>query len=209
MTMITDRFVVSLAILLGAVGPNAMAQAERTDTLSNSAYCARAAAMLDRGASGEAYYRALSDIQNCGGTGAVALRKQWQQPPTDTIALRLLGEVSPQLRDRHLLDAVLTAFRDASRPRDVRFAALEALVGYYEPGLGLAFSEPHIPVQHGSAYVALSFGDPSTTEPGPTPLTARARHDILQALQQAGTSDPDQRMRLIAKYLHSCLVDRS
>jgi hypothetical protein len=209
MTMITDRFVVSLAIMLGTVGPNAMAQAERTDTLSDSAYCARAAAMLDRGASGEAYYRALSDVQNCGGTGAVALRKQWQHPPTDSIALRALGEVSPQLRDRHLLDAVLTVFRDPTRLREVRFAALEALVGYYEPGLGLAFTEPHIAVQHGSAYVALSFGDPSTTEPGPTPLTARARHDILQALQQAGASDPDERMRLIARFLHSSLAERS
>jgi hypothetical protein len=28
-------------------------------------------------------------------------------------------------------------------------------------------------VQHGSAYVMLSYGDPSSTESGPTPLTPR------------------------------------
>lgn len=209
MTMIADRFLVSLAILFGTVVPDAIAQGERTDTLSNAAYCARAAAMLDRGASGDAYYRAVSDLQNCGGPGSVALRKQWQQPPADTIALRLLGDVSPQLRDRPLLDAVLTVFRDPSRPRELRFAALDALVGYYEPGLGVAFTEPHTPVKHGSAYVMLSYGDPSSVESGPAPLTARARQDILQVLQQAGAGDPDERMRLIASYLHSRLVDRT
>jgi hypothetical protein len=207
--MTTNQFLLGLTVLLGAPASSALAQVERTDTLSNAAYCARAATMLERGANKEAYYQAIADLQDCGATGIRAYQKLWRQPPTDSIALQALGKLSPQIRDRHLLDVVLTAFRDASRPREVRFAALDALVGYYEPGLGLAFTEPQIAVKHGSAYVMFSYGDPSSTEAGPTPLTAQARRDILQALKHAGAGDPDERVRLIATYLHSRLAERS
>jgi hypothetical protein len=119
--------------------------------------------------------------------------------------VRLLGEVTPRLRDRQVFDAVLRAFRDTVRTRDLRLAALEALMGYYEPGLGARSVEPALAVEHGSAYVMMGQGDPVATYPGPAPLGAGSRGQILQALEQVGKRDPDDRVRLISTYVHSRL----
>lgn len=84
-----DRNLVVLAALAGAAAPVARGQEPGSDTLSRATICERATTVLKRGARGEAYSGALSDLPACS-----------------------LG------------------------PCAVRLAALEALVGYCEPGLG-------------------------------------------------------------------------
>jgi hypothetical protein len=68
------------------------------------------------------------------------------------------------------------------------------------------FTEPAQPVQHGSAYVMLGQGDPPTTRKGPTPLAARVRGVVLEAVQRVGTADTDERLRLISAYVHTRLA---
>lgn len=201
----TYRNLFLLAVFSGAAASKVTAQ-EAGDTLSRATVCERAERSIQGGKVDETYYTAVSNLPNCKAAGARVLRAQWQQPPSDTVAVRLLGEVTPRLRDRQVFDAVLTTFRDPHQPRNVRLAALEALMGYYQPGLGASFPEPEQPVQHGSAYVMMGAGDPPTTQKGPSALTVGVRAEILEALGQVGKQDPDERVRLISAYIQTRLA---
>jgi hypothetical protein len=114
--------------------------------------------------------------------------------------------VTPQLRDRQVLNAVLRVFRDSGRPRALRLAALEALMGYYQPGLSVKYVEPIKSVKHGSAYVMVGRGEGATTTSRTSPLTPASRKEILLTLQQAGAGDRDERVRQISAYIHDRLV---
>jgi len=203
--MIIHRTLFVTAALLGATIADVMAQEWVVDTLSRAAICRRAATSLHgRPAAGD-YSNAVSELPSCATAGAQGLRAQWQQPPSDTAAQRVLGEVTPRLRDRQVFDAVLAAFRDPGRSRTVRLAALEALMGYYQPGLSVKYVEPVQAVNHGSAYVMAGWGDKTTTS-GATPLSTDTRGEILAALDQVGNQDPDERLRLISTYIRTRLT---
>jgi hypothetical protein len=141
----------------------------------------------------------------CSAVGVAALRTQWVQAPGDIIAVRILGEVTPRLRDQFLFETVLAVYSDGSRRRPVRLASLESLVGYYQPGLVLRYVEPEFPVQHGSAYVMVGWSDTETSN-GTAPLSSDTRSKILAALDQVGKKDRDERLGLISGYIRSRLV---
>jgi hypothetical protein len=205
-----DSIVAGTVLLTAALtnlgGRPLVAQATQGDTLSHATVCSRAASTVQSGAHGQSYYHALADLTTCPTEGSTGLAGAWQKAPSDSIAIRILGEASPRLRDRDVLQAVLTAFRDPGRPQAVRLAALEALVGYYQPGMAVRYTEPSRPVRSGSAYVMLGRGDPPSVRNGQKPLSAGARQDILQALAAVGASDPDDRVSLIAGYVRDRLT---
>jgi hypothetical protein len=188
--------VVGLALLM----PFRLAAQEVPDS-SLASVCDRAAATVAREHSGQQYYLAVSDVASCPQRGAPALIGQWQRPPRDTVALRVLGEVSPRIRDGELFLAVRQVFMDPTRPRLERLAALNALVGYYNPRLSLRFPEPGHGNLPGSAYVMIGMGNPVITRPGGTPLTATVQQDVLRVLSEVGSTDPDERVRKIASYV--------
>jgi hypothetical protein len=194
----------TILLFLPLVGPACTAAAQET-SVDPSPVCERATQNVQRSAQGEAYSSAIGDLPSCGAAGVRALKSLWGQPPSDTAAVRVLGEATPRLRDQQMFNEVVSVFQNTSRPREVRLAALEALVGYFQPGLALKFTEPDEPVQHGSAYVMLGQGDPPTTRNGPTPLAARVRGDVLEAVQRIGKEDKDERLRLISAYIHTRL----
>jgi hypothetical protein len=191
--------------LLGTTIGHGMAQERVVDTLSRAGICQQAATALNGRPNLASYANAISELPACATRGAQELRAEWEQPPSDTTAQRILGEVSPQLRDRQVFDAVLAAFRDSGRPPSIRLAALEALVGYYQPGLFVEYREPALAVNHGSAYVMVGWGDKTTTS-GVSPLSTDTRGEILAALDQAERRDPDQRLRLISAYIRTRLA---
>lgn len=201
MSRIFQRQIGFVGITLLAFMPLRLAaqQSPASDS-SLTPVCDRAATTLAR-STGEQYYRAVSDVASCPDVGAQALAAQWQRPPRDTVALRLLGEVSPRIRDRQVFTTVKQVFTDPSRPRVQRLAALNTLSGYYNPRLSLRFPEPGRPDLSGSAYVMIGMGNPLTTRPGVTPLAATVQQEILAALREIGTSDSDERVRKIASYL--------
>jgi hypothetical protein len=182
-----------------------MAQEGVVDTLSRAAICEQATRTLHDRPSAARYASTVSELPACPAAGAAALRAQWAQPPGDTTAVRVLGEVTSRLRDRPLFETVLAAFRDPARPRTVRLAALEALMGYYQPGLLVKYVEPVQAVNHGSAYVMVGWGDETTTS-GATPLSTDTRGEILTALDQVGKQGPDERLRLISSYIRTRLT---
>jgi hypothetical protein len=203
--MSSSRTLMVAIVFLGATGGKAVSQENVSDTLSRAAICERATKTLHGQPTAVKYSGTVSELPACHTAGVKELRAQWAHPPRDTAAVRVLGEVTPQLRDRDLFETVLAAYRDASRPQQARLAALVALVGYYQPGLGLVFVEPKVPVQDGSAYVRVSYGDPATTK-GPSPLSAGTRGQILAALDEVGKRDSDERLRSISAYIHTRLA---
>jgi hypothetical protein len=205
------RCIVAGTVLLTAAltnlgGRPLMAQAAEGDTLSHATVCSRAATTVRSGAHGQPYYQAVADLTTCPSEGSAGLAGAWQKAPSDSTAIRILGEATPRLRDRDVLQAVLIAFRDPGRPQAVRLAALEALVGYYQPGMGVRYTEPDRPVRSGSAYVMLGRGDAPSVRSGRKPLSAGTRQEILQALAAVGASDPDDRVSLIAGYVKGRLT---
>jgi hypothetical protein len=203
--MTIDRIGLVMAALLGTTAANAVAQEGVVDTLSRAAICESAIATLGRRPTATTYSSAVSELPACPAAGATALRGQWEQLPADTIDVRVLGEVTPRLRDRQVFESVLAVYRDGSRPRAARLAGLEALVGYYQPGLVVEYVEPKMQLQHGSAYVRVGWGDPTTTT-GAIPLSTGTRGEILAALDEVGKQDPDDRLRLISVYIRTRLV---
>jgi hypothetical protein len=200
--MTFHRTLLVMATLMGATAASAVAQ---EDTLSRAAICDQANATLQRRPAAATYASAVSELPACRAAGAEALRAQWEQLPADTVEVRVLGEVTPRLRDRQVFESVLAAYRDGSRPRAARLAALEALVGYYQPGLVVEYVEPKLRLQHGSAYVRVGWGDPTTTT-GAIPLSTGTRGEILAALDLVGKQDQDERLRLISAYIRTRLA---
>jgi hypothetical protein len=198
-----------LFLLSGGMIPTASAQESVVDTLTRAGICARAAQRLQQGVSGQAYFGAVAALPYCPATGGQVLRQQWEHPPSDTVEQRVLGEVTPRLRDHQVFEAVLRVFRDPSRPRELRLAALRALMGYYQPGLKASFVDREVQVDYGGAYVLMGRGDSTTTPSRSAPLTAGSRGEILQAIKQVAAQDPDKRVRLIAAYIHDRLVGMS
>ena len=194
-----------LAALMGTTAGSAASQEGVVDTLSRAAICDQAIRALRGRPTGEAYAGAVSELPACSSAGASALRVQWSQLPTDSADVRMLADVTPRLRDRSVFKDVLSVYRDPSRPRNARLAALQALMGYYQPGLIVVYVEPKVPVQHGSAYVRVGGGDPITSN-GPTPLSANTRGEILTALDQVAKQDSDERLRLISAYIRTRLA---
>jgi hypothetical protein len=206
MRRIVAGTVLLTAALTNLGGRPLMAQASQGDTLSHATVCSRAASAVESGAQGRSYYHAVADLTTCPTEGSASLARAWQKAPSDSTAIRILGEATPRLRDRDVLQAVLITFRDPGRSQVVRLAALEALVGYYQPGMGVRFTEPSRPVRSGSAYVMLGRGDAASVRSGRKPLSAGARQEILQALAAVGASDPDDRVSLIAGYVKDRLT---
>jgi hypothetical protein len=203
--MITDRIVLVLAALSATTAGKAVGQDRVVDTLSRAGICEQAKRTLQDRPSGQRYASTVSELPACATDGAAALRAQWAQLPGDTALVRVLGEVTPRLRDRSLFESVLGVYRDASRPLHARLAALNSLVGYYKPGLIVVYVEPEVAVQHGSAYVLVGRGDPTAIN-GAVPLSSGTRGQILAALDQVAQQDPDARLRLISAYIRTRLA---
>lgn len=197
--------VILAATLINAEGHPLLAQVTGEDTTSRAMLCARAASNLKDGVQAQPHYEALADVATCPSEGSATLVEAWRKTPTDTAALRLLGEITPRIRDRDLFRTVLSTFLDRGQPRAVRLAALEALVGYYQPGLAVRYTEPAHPVRSGSAYVMLGQGEPPVVVTGRTSLTSSVRQEILQALATVGSGDHDERVSLIAEYMRNRL----
>src|SRR5262249_32049601 len=128
MTSVTRREIV-IAMLLAAAGPIPVrlgAQALSGDT-SMAHACAKAVTALDRGQSREATYQAIGQLQTCPNAGG-HLASQWRKPKTDTVAMRLLGQVSGRVSDQRLFEVVQQTALDVSRPRELRREAIRALV---------------------------------------------------------------------------------
>ena len=128
--MTTSRFWAILPLLLVAPFNSAAAQGESGDVhLRNR--CRQYAQYLDVGPKHPLYEEALSGIVQCDETGGSALVDSWSQATeADSASMGRLIYVSSRLRDRTLLDGLLTQIADPARSRRIRMGVLMVLVSH-------------------------------------------------------------------------------
>lgn len=201
--VMTNRRIVFWTLAVVGVALPAGASAQR-DTIVAAA-CAEALSALQRGIQGDAYRRTVLSFYSCPDAGARALAAEWTHPPGDSLARRTLVAVSWNIQDRRIYDAVTQVVRNGGASRDLRLDAIEVLVGYFDPCLGIRFQTPEPGIL--APPVALGERYHGSAKPGAQPLLVSVRADVLNTLRQVGATDRDEVVGKIATYLAERLAE--
>jgi len=166
-----------------------------------AAYCARREAAIESRTGGSGYYLAFNAIQDCP-NGPRVLAEQWASPPSDSVALRLLGQVGANVLDQRVFDAARAVVANEGARRDVRLAAMDVLVGHYDPCLSLWIQVKSLPDAAGhSVVVWLLQSEHNLRRRGSEPLPSSVRDDVLATLDAAAASGPDSVVHEAARRL--------
>ena len=112
-----------------------------------------------------------------------------------------LRRASTQLADVDLLNAVLAVLQDASRPIFTRRAALEVVVAHYAPYYTVSNYTWNEPESSGLGMLTDTY-----QIPGAHPVTDLDRTRIVSILAAMGTSEPDARLRAVARAIAAELI---
>jgi hypothetical protein len=190
----------TLSVLLLVLPGCLWAQRGGADNGARAA-CERARAGLSPRADVAEVRRSVVDIQGCPDTAAIALGEAWNSPPTDSVALRLLGEVSGRISDRRLLSAVTRVAKDSGRPLEERLAAFRALAAYVVPGATLLYQNLGKPDLPGVGYVMMGAVSHPVVLPGREALTPSDQSAAVETLENLGATDTNPQIRAIASYI--------
>ena len=105
-----------------------------------------------------------------------------------------LRRASTKLADVELLNAVLGVLQDASRPMFTRRAALEVVVAHYAPHYSVSDATWNEPASTGLGMLTDTY-----QIPGAHPVTDLDRTRIVSILGAMGTSEPDAKLRAVAR----------
>ncbi len=170
-----------------------------------AAYCARREAAIENRSGGREYNLAIAAIQDCP-DGPRVLAKQWGAPPSDSVALRLLAEVSSHVLDQRVFGAARAVVAKDGARRDARLAALDVLVGQYDPCLVVRIQVNSPPDPAGRAVVVmLGESNHNVSRRGSEPLPSSVRDDVLTALDAAAATGTDDVVREAARRLAASL----
>ncbi len=166
-----------------------------------AAFCARREAAIESRTGGSGYYFAFNEMRDCP-QGPRVLARQWATPPSDTVALRQLAGVSARLLDRRVFEAARAVVADPGAGRDARLAAMDVLVGHYDPCVAVWIQVNSLPAPAGrSVVVMLGEYEHNLSRPGSEPLPPSVRDDVLAALDAAASSGPDSVVREASRQL--------
>ncbi len=200
MTRPETLFTAIVALDLGGFPPSAVGQ--------DGPSCSRAESSLAAKPTGRDYCAAIAQIVWCGDAGPRALAAQWLTPPTDTTALRVLAGASARISDPRLLAAAKGVLLGRSRSRDVRLAAIQVLVGQFDPALVVEYRTPSGPAAAwGGSYVMLGHWIRESGFPGASggergdSVPPATRGLVVSLLRQVGASDPDDVVQKVTSYL--------
>lgn len=169
------------------------AQGESVEAIRR-AECAQAVRLIAVGASHPKYEWALGRVSGCSGA-ADALREQWAAgAPLDTAKLGSLTYATSLVRDRTLLDAMLSIVGNVGRPLPERRASLDVLISYWRPG-ALAPLLAGSPEQQDVRLCGLGIQTHFEPENGETPLVPDDAERISARLAELGAVEPDDRFR--------------
>lgn len=135
------------------------------------------------------------------------IAQQWNAPPQDSAALAALAINSARFRDARVHAAIVAAAKDIAAPRQMRLAAIRALVGHFDQCRFVEFEEGPSP-DGGTRYwvwMGSYDGVPPTTQ-GKMPLPGAVREDVLSTLRHIGEADPDPAVRDVAGRLARSLA---
>jgi hypothetical protein len=184
---------------VSAVPSTTRAQSDNDSAVQAS--CAKDLAALRRPTDVPAIRHAVVEAKSCPG-GADALVSVWDAPPSDADALRLLGVMSGDYRDQHMLNALLRA-TSATRPQAVRLSAFRGLVRYCNQDAALLYRDLSTPGMPPNRYVwvGLEARESPVFVAGPNPLAASACQTVRDTLGEIGKADADPVVRSIAGHL--------
>jgi hypothetical protein len=138
---------------------------------------------------------------------AQVIARQWSGPPQDSAALAALAINSARFRDARVHTAIVAASQDVAARRQVRLAAIQALVGHFDRCRFVEFPEGPSP-DGGTRYLvwmgAYDYA-PHTTQ-GEMPLSGAVREDVLRTLRHIGETDPDPAIRNVSGWLARLLT---
>jgi hypothetical protein len=195
------RPLVGLALVAYALALPSASQAQSAPDSASQASCARDLAALRRPTDVDAIRHAVVEAKSCPG-GADALVAVWDAPPSDDVALRLLGVMSGDYRDQRMFDAMLRA-ASANRPRAIRLAAFRGLARYCLQDAALLYrdlSTPGLAPQH-YVWVTLESREGPVSVVGSSPLAVSACQTVRSTLGSIGRGDADPIVRAIAAHL--------
>lgn len=185
----------------------AAAQTERTSTAWREE-CQNATAALRAGPTHPGYEYARSVISRCDVTGGPAMADRWAQiSGEDRHDLQQLR--GQTIRDRVLLNRILSLVQDPTRPSAVRVMLIDILISYYAPGrrLSSAATDPNVdPGLCGLASVT-HWGMTESTDP----ILPEDRPRILEvigALARTSATDPIGRVAACAWHPLMRLAER-
>jgi hypothetical protein len=129
---------------------------------------------------------------------AQELARQWNAPPQDSAALAALVFHSARMRDARVHAAIVAAAQDVAAPRQVRLAAIQAMVGHFDRCLFVEF--PEGPWPDGGTRYSLGKGGYTyapRTDQGGMALPGTVREDVLGTVRRISESDPDPAVRQV------------
>jgi hypothetical protein len=197
-----------LSILVIAV-PGCLWGQGSTGADARQAACEKAKAGLKAGARADEVRHAIVESQICPDLALTSLVEMWDRPPADSVALRLLGEVSGGTSDRDLFAKISQVAASTGTTTEVRLAAFRALAAYAVPGTTLLYRELDKPGLHGSAYVWTGASTERGENRGRVPLTAADRRQALDVLAEIGRTDGNVLVKAIAEQLAKRLSSAS
>lgn len=203
MTISFQSFILFLLpVVIAGAQPHLLTPQIPAETADHRKYCEGLRNALANRSNHAAYHHALTNLQSCPESLATpVLLLQWQHPPEDTVAIKLLANTTKRFRDQRLLEAVLHTAANTSVPRNVRIGTFHTLVAYVDRHAVVIFRQLEKPGLSGSRYVLLGSVDHDNSEPGGVPLRASAGREILKFLADLGAKDPDSTVRATAKFL--------
>lgn len=180
-------------------------QAQATDSVGSPRETQRTCSDAAEGATqrgNDSVYRvSLRTLSSCGEVAGMTLAKAWKQPPSGPASLRTLTEVSTQVRDDRVFEAVSIVASDPSQPVDLRLGAMAVLVNYFDSHLYAEFPEPPQPAVHPAQYVRLGASAHDLSRPGARPLTTAVRPRIVNLFERLGSTDRNERVKNSAMFL--------
>jgi len=187
-------------------------QAQTSDSVGTPAEiqqtCTKAVRDVSSHQPDSVYRVSLRTLPSCRDQAGVALAGAWREPPASQASLKALSEVSGQVRDERILEAVISVASDQAQPVDRRLAAMAVLVNYFDPHLYAEFPEPPTTPVHPGQYVRIGESNNDLSQPGSRPLTSTVRSRVVRLFQQLGETDSNERVRNAAKFLGSQLGKR-
>ena len=156
-------------------------------------YCAHAEAALRSGALGSEYRDAVTTLPDCPVDGAARLlAEQWTAPPRDSVALVGLAGANAMVLDQRVFEAARAVVANEGGLREARLAAMNVLVGHYDPCLGAYFQLASPPNAAGqSVAVWLLQHEHNFSRRGSVPLLSSVHDDVPATLDAAAASGPD------------------
>jgi hypothetical protein len=130
---------------------------------------------------------------------AQEVARKWNTPPRDSAALAALAINSARMRDARVHTAIVAVAQDAAAPRQVRLAAIQALVGHFDRCATVEFPEGPSPGGGTRYLVRMGVYDhaPHTVQ-GDMALSGAVREEVIRTLHYIGETDPDPAVRSVS-----------